>query len=336
MAADFNLTWVLDHVYAWFRWLWEKVILPNRSAVLLLLVLASLIISLARYVLPTTHRRVVLYTGTSTADASTIGQHIKSHFRSHGTGGFITYEFDLQPSEGLRDNRDRVAAAAERGELVLGFGQDGFDPPEQVRTLLPLAEMYLHVVANRAAVDELAAPADVKRPTFRKADAGPDTPPQTDLPKPATFGGLVTRLKKTNTRPVPRCFLRPKLSGGRQIAEKVLQFYGIDVAEADTEPNIEWEAAYRKLAAGDLDVIFDASDLGSESIARQGKTKAVALIGLDDVAGLTAGQNSLKPQRIPKNAYVYGNGFCRADLDTVCTRRLIICPRSISNTTPTT
>ncbi len=86
------------------------------------------------------------------------------------------------------------------------------------------------------------------------------------------------------------------------------------------------------LERGEIDLLFDAEELGDEGIRKRAASGKYALLGLDDVDGLVVGQQNFKPRTIKKSAYAYGTEFCNSDLQTISTRRIIICPSSMSKT----
>jgi TRAP-type uncharacterized transport system substrate-binding protein len=288
----------------------------HRWLVIVVLILLPLIWEIGRAMASYRHRKVVLYTGTTVADANRMGETVRNYFRDNNPSSLIHYEVELRPSEGLRENRKKVADASSQ-ELVIGFDQDGFDPPESVRTLIPLTELYLHIVARQTDVAEayLGPSLANQPPTLRRMQEWFAMRP----PSPAI-------LRRTML-----CYIGPKGSGSRQIAEQVFRYYDIKLQQVDFGDFADWDTAYRMLEAGDIDLIFDASDFGSPSIAQRAQAKQFALIGLDDVQGLVAGQqNSMLVRRIPKGSYFSDSVFCRGDLDTVATQRLIICNKAMS------
>jgi NMT1-like family len=319
---DRGLSFLTDTI-AFLKW--------HRWGVLFALIVVSLGLTLfGQFLEPIKHRKVKLYTGPSLADSRRIGDSLRNYFKTHTADGIIHYEIEILPSDGLLDNRNKVAEAND-GELIIGFDQDGFDPPESIRTLIPLAEVYLHIVANKEDVNKLTNP----RPNIGFMFGMPwIVPPAPALAPgtPPTVRKLLPILEaKRNGRNL-LCYLGPRGSGSRQIGEKVMRHYGIDLRYSDYSDTIGWDAAYRMLRDGDIDLIFDASDFGSPFFSRLADENKFSLVGIDDVEGLTIGQSSLIARSIPKGSYTAKNeSFCPATLNTVGTQRLIICNKSLSS-----
>jgi len=316
---------------------WAK-ITAYRSLIIVLLVLVTAGYLLWMFADSYRQRRVILYTSTASGDARRMGDQIQRHFEEHKPSSLVNFQIEVRPSEGLHENRSRVADA-KPGDLVMGFDQDGFEPPNSVRTLIPLTEFYLHLVVRAADVAKAEAMRTwggwgwwvlPKRPEA----AGPAAP---------TFN-LLRDLWKTRSdelpagdsgprrsRKLPTCYLGPKGSGSRQLGERIVQHYGLPLAVVDYGSHIDWTTAYRMLREGYIDLIFDASDLGSPYLTDRAKEGGYALIGLDEIDGLVATHNSFLKRKIPRGTYVPDASFCKADLNTVATQRLIICPKSMSS-----
>jgi TRAP-type uncharacterized transport system substrate-binding protein len=302
------------YAVAW-RWTcrgWNYLV-SHRAGVILVLVFLSLLVSAWQIYKTATHRQVIVYTGTSTASASEHGERIRKHFRTVSNGRLVTYDIELRPTDGLRENRTKVADAAP-GELVLGFDQDGFEPPEQVRTLMPLNDVTLHVVVRSDEKSAVRGPLGI----------------EIESPGVKTFQGVLDYYRTKHGRE-PLCFLGPRGSGGRQIAEQVLRRYGVDLRYADFGDHIAWNTAYRLLRNGEIDVIFEANEVGSSAMTERAREKFFKLISLDNVEGLVTGQNNLQRIDIPGGTYSAGTNFNAAPVTTVCTKRLIICPTSMSS-----
>lgn len=316
---------------------WEDVFAAGKAAgrfvvrhqltLVLLLVVGSLGWSAWQVASAYRHRTVILYTGTSTADASRIGDDVKKHFAKNPPSWFVNYKIELRPSEGLKDNRRKVAESSP-SELVIGFDQDGFSPPPEVRSLIPLSDMCLHPITHRGHVENALK----RERELAAAAAGGTTAAPPPAAKAITLGRLIPFFRsKRSLTDQPLFFLGPKGSGSRQIAEQVLAMYPVRLRFADYGDHIGWDTAYRLLAAGEIDAVFDASDIGSPFIRDLARDPRYVLVGLDNVAAMTAGDNRfLQPHTFPRGSYSTDHGFCPTDVETVSTRRLLVCHQGMS------
>jgi hypothetical protein len=328
---------IYDHIASITRAVWAK-LTTYRTLVILLLVLVT-----AGYILWTfadnyRQRRVILYTSTASGDAKRMGDQIQRHFEEHRPSTLVNYQIEVRPSEGLHENRSRVADA-KPGDLVMGFDQDGFEPPNSVRTLIPLTEFYLHLVVRAADVTKAEALRNWQGRGWwvlpdREETAGSAAPTFNllrDLWNTRTDEMPAGESGPRRSRKLPTCYLGPKGSGSRQLGERIVQHYGLPLAKVDYGSHIDWTTAYRMLREGYIDLIFDASDLGSPYLTDRAKEGGYALIGLDEIDGLVATHNSFLKRKIPRGTYVPDVSFCKADLNTVATQRLIICPKAMSS-----
>jgi TRAP-type uncharacterized transport system substrate-binding protein len=278
------------------------------------------------------NRTVVLYTGSSTADANRLGDEIKKHFATNPPTWWVNYKVELRPSEGLKDNR-RLVAESSPNELVLGVDQDGFNPPNSVRTLIPLTELYLHVVTLRSHVQATRVEDNPPPPEAKMGVVGGGAAAQAAA-KPAS--ATLTRMmryfgERRGETKTPLAFLGPKGSGSRQLGEQVLARYGVDLRYADYGDHIGWDTAYRLLASGEIDVVFDASDMGSPYITKLAAEGRYQLLDLDKVEAMTAGENRfMRARKFPVGSYSSSQPFCPGDIATVSTQRTIVCHRDLS------
>lgn len=263
-----------------------------------------------------THRKVILYTGDHTSDSYRHGETIREYFSKTHSSFFASYDIEVATSEGLTENRRRVMLPNDA--LVLGFDQDGFNPPPDVRTLIPLTDVTLHVL--------------IRKPEPKQMDAmfifGADITAYV----PNRHGSLSEVLKTIpNYKQTLRCYLGPKGSGTRQIATHVLGHYGIAAKHVDVGGHIGWDAAYRMLRNRELDVLFEGSEMGSSGIGDLARENLFQLVGLDNVDGIVQGQQNFMKQTINEGLYNLGTEFCKGKIETVATHRIIICPASLSS-----
>jgi len=319
----------------WAKRLWAGFIWPYRHYWIAGIAILSMIAWVSTWAGPIFHRKITIYTSTPNADATRFGKAIDNGFRipDDHAPWFISYHFEVKPTEGLGANRELVNAA-KPGELVIGFDQDGFNPPDKIRTLMPLNDVYLHIFAN---VEELKP-----RMEARQAVAG--ALGMIDPPKPLTMSELIAALsvrdiargkadKNKSERPPIQAYFGPAGSGSRLIAVSVMRYYGIPMEECEIKGITDWDAAYDKLTKKEIDFIFAADDLGSDSIARHARKGKYTLVSLDHPEALAeSGQNTFRAQRILKGSYTSNPTFCPGDISTISTRRIIICPAGMSQT----
>lgn len=302
------------------RWLRKYTQVIALTAIALAVLLALWSVTGARDLVV---RKVIVYTGEPGGQSHKYGVALQKHFNERSGWHMIDYEIELRPSAGLVENRMRVSEGGGR-ETIIGFDQDGFvnsATAANVKTLVPLSDMFLHIIAYKPLLKASFPPGPSPpghQPTFReftdkvRGKLGPDdVGPQ----------GTLKRLK---------CYLGLKGSGTRLIAETVVRHHGINPAEVDVGNFMGWDHAYEMLNRGEIDIVFDGTDKGSDEIRREAN---FTLIGLDSGSGLVAGNPSsgLREATIPANTYVgKGAGFNSVEIQTVSIRRLITCNDSMS------
>ena len=267
---------IYDHIASISREVWAK-LTTYRTLIILLLVLVTAGFILWTFADNYRQRRVILYTSTASGDARRMGDQIQKHFDEHRPSTLVNYQIEVRPSEGLHENRSRVAGA-KPGDLVMGFDQDGFEPPNSVRTLIPLTEFYLHLVVGAADVEKAEALRVWPGRGWwvlpdRVEAAGPARRHSTCC----ATSGIRARTKCRPASPArgghansPRA-ISDRKAVGRALGERIVQHYGLPLAKVDYGSHIDWTTAYRMLREGYIDLIFDASDLGSPYLTDRAK-----------------------------------------------------------------
>jgi TRAP-type uncharacterized transport system substrate-binding protein len=268
----------------------------------------SLLLSAYWFYQARSRRNVILYTGSIDSDSYRRGMEIRKHFETHPASWFVDYDIEVRQSAGLPENRQFVTDA-KVGEIVLGFDQDGFSPPPNVRTLFPMTDVTLHVLIKRT------------------PESG--TVPYQPVEEIQTLQQLIDLRRRTDGHKHLRFFLGPKGSGTRLLAETVLQRYSVKIPEVSAGEQLSWPAAYEALRRGELDVIFDSSEVGSPSMADKARENSFRLISLDHVKGIVQGQQSLLHKEIQPGAYTVDGRFSNKLTETVSTQRIIICSESL-------
>ncbi|MGL6074373.1 MAG: TAXI family TRAP transporter solute-binding subunit [Fimbriiglobus sp.] len=282
----------------------------NHVSFLLGLIGLSLLLSSLWLYQSLSKRKVILYTGGVDSDSYNRGLQLQKHFETHRPNWFVKYDVEVRQSVGLPENRMHVANA-KPGTIILGFDQDGFAPPRNVRTLFPLTDVTLHIL--------------IKQPTTTPLGVGPFLPPIETLKQ------FIDWRRDQPGNPRLRFFLGPKGSGTRLIAETVLRHYDLKLTEVDSAEQYSWTSAYEALRANQLDVVFDSGEVGSPFIVDKARENHFRLISLDHVEGIVQGQQSLVRKEILPGAYVVNDQFSNQKTQTVSTQRIIICPESLSD-----
>jgi len=280
------------------------------------------------------NRKVIVYTGELDGQSHKYGLAIQKHFEDRSAWSLIHYDVELRPSAGLVENRMRVSESSDR-EIVIGFDQDGFvdsTTNANVKTLVPLSDMYLHAIANRARVKALFPNGKIPsllelidkiEDSNRKGNwrGVPYLPPIEEGEGPHALDPVRDRL---------RCYLGLKGSGTRQIAETVIKHCKRKPAEVDEGGFMGWDRAYEMLKRGEIDVVFDGSDIGSTGVRADPE---FILLGIENTEGLTVGnpKSGLLTCKIPAGTYASkDSAFNSTQVETVYVRRLITCTDSLS------
>ena len=264
-------------------------------------------------------RKVIIYTGSMDGQSQSqeYGRIIQAHFEKTPTWTLVRYDVELRSSAGLAENRRRVEES-NPNERVIGFDQDGFvnpKSPTRVQTLVPLSEMFLHVIANK----EIAGkdPIGLRQLIRKKTEAEKLQLPPGVTPDPTVARGF-------------RCYMGLKGSGTRLIAETVIRNLNLEPAKVDVGDYMGWDQAFELLKRKEIDVVFQGDDIDTKKVRADDK---FILIGLDQIPGLVASNpnSGLRLNKIPSGTYPSeNNGFNPNAVETVSVQRLITCTGSLT------
>ena len=292
-------------------WLWMVVLARRHSMALV----GSAIVVLALMTLWSLYRdwRTTEFTllvgpggGTTEDDARFIKNRIEKQSSAIGAAYVVT----LQETQGSEEVR-RLVNGDDTGRL-LGFGHDGFGKAENVRILLPLENIYLHILARRGFLKDIV----------RK-----------DANEKVTFASI---MKRPELLKPGRISLGPIDSGTRQLAELVMDRHlpdGVDIGRYQTNGVANWHDMRAALNNDRIDVAFYGGRLDAgivKNIASDGNS---VLVGLDeDRDAITQGQQHLLPESFKANSYSNG-GFCPSEIKTFASRRVLLCSAKMSEST---
>jgi hypothetical protein len=256
-----------------------------------------------------THEIVLLAApagGAASSDAKKIAERIAEQSTWYGH----RYLVRVENTEGYEENRRRVSR--DQSGRMIGFAQDGFGEAENVRILCPLERNILHILCRRKFLDDV------------------------ELHTPRTSGGT-TRLRDIFNdsellRP-GRAYFGPPDSGTRQLATHVLRLYGKHGAMGRLQaPGIaNWYDMRAAFNNDSIDLAFLNAPLGNsitENIAQDGSCVLLDL-GPDRDA-LWQGLVHIQPDKLAANSYSNA-GFCPNDIQTLATRRVVICSSTMSD-----
>lgn len=219
----------------------------------------------------------------------------------------FTYDVDVNHTNGYEENYQRI-----RGDTtgkMFGFAMDGFDDGENVRVLLPLESSYLHIIARRDFIKSL--------PTTPEAAA-------VTVSQPIQLSDVYSHLKPG------RVFLGPKGSGTYQAARLVLGHYVSDPEKFQSHGIADWNDMRAAFHTGAIDLAFYSGPLGSTAVTKVARDGTGTLLDLgDDAATLCQTRPYLGTERILKNSYANGHGFCTHHMQTVTMRRVLICSKDM-------
>lgn len=208
------------------------------------------------------------------------------------------FEVELVSTSGYEENRRRIEADVTG--RILGFAHDGFGESEHVQILLPMEWNYCHIFCRK---DLLPLNSRIDR----NKDFGP------------SFGDVRQLLKPG------RAYLGPRESGTRQVAELVLQQYGLSPDTLSTHGIDDWHEMRAAFQTEQIQIAFYQGTLDSpvmKAVAQDGKT---ILLGLNDSREALVQANAhLAPLDFAANLYDVGE-FCPKPQRSIATRRVLAC-----------
>ena len=295
--------------------------------------------------------------GTNEAYADTVIAEVKKESPLLGK----RYEVKKEPTEGFEVNRSRIEA--DNTGLVFGFAQDGFGDAAHIRTLLPLNETVLHILCQKDFLEQLrdgsppsptpdmailqrAGVFDALRflPSLnmaedwfmqRRFDSSGTTSGVTAPSEGIQFSEIVALIKeriregRTDTLK-QKIYLGPPRSGTRQIADIVLDYYDLDVRQMEAHGISNWNEMRDKLAEGKdgLGLAFSLGPPNDTLVADIARDDSCVLVTLgDDVRAIKQGHEQISHAKLAKHSYTPTNDFCPAEVDTLATRRVLICSK---------
>jgi len=256
---------------------------------------------------PLATKRVVLLTGPDGGFDRHLGKDLRQTYRLATPGRFWGrhFEFEDEVTQGSEENREIVDR--DSAGTHIAFALDGFEPTPNIRSMLKLFEVPLHIV--------------VRRDFYERCQPGDRTA--------RTFADIARVLRTSSRRNV---YLGLDKSGARQVAKIVLKHHHVDVEAVDCRREYDLNDVQYALVDGRIDVAFVIGRLGSASIQFLADSQECYLLGLDgDVEGLTDANRFLRTMSIAK--HVYGtNEFQPAAINTVAASEVLICSASMSKT----
>jgi TRAP-type uncharacterized transport system substrate-binding protein len=209
------------------------------------------------------------------------------------------YRVSVTPTNGYEDNRYRVSH--DKTGSAIGFAHDGFGDSSNIAILLPLEHSYLHILCRQELATKLAGTS----------------------PAPLMLGQLKDNLRAGHV------YLGPPQSGTRQTAEIILKSHGLVPDKLATHGVADWNEMRAGLANGHIDAAFYSGPIGAEIIAKIASDNSCRLIGLGaERAAILQENPQIAPAQFQSNSYGAA-GFCPTTADTVATRRVLICPRTL-------
>jgi hypothetical protein len=212
------------------------------------------------------------------------------------------YNVTLVETDGFEENRKRVSR--DTSGSTIGFAHDGFGDSSRISILTPLEYSFLHVFCTRKFLKDHKIPIDSNR-----------APALAEIVRKFDHG-LV--------------FLGPPESGTRQAAEIVLRNYNIEPAKLATNGVADYNEMRAALINGTICAAFYSGPWGSSLVRQIADDQSCRLVNFEDVRDALVQQNrQLHKAAINRNSYIDGD-FCATDIQTIGTRRVIICPRTMS------
>lgn len=219
---------------------------------------------------------------------------------------------------------------ADRDGRLVAFVEDGTASGEDnVRTLLPLNEMFLHFIVRKEFLDELrrrdrASENRLENPTFELI-AGTINElheDSDDIAEPPNAAEPFTC----------QLYLGPPQSGTRKIALQLLNEFGIRSDDVQSQGVADFSEMRTALRTGRIDGAFILSNPGGKlvrGIALDGKCR---LIGIGNALGWSANLPTLRAGKIPQAMFAaLDSSFCPADVDSLYSRLILAASSSMDD-----
>ncbi len=302
------------------------------------------------------YREITLYTGPAGGAGQQLGNKLAQKVPKPDFWEFYRERLELvvKDSQGFEDNRQQIDR--DQSGSAIALAHDGFGPAGNVKILLPLDESYVHIIVSQTLWDA------AQEFNSQQMTEDTDVEPREDWPigvfgtlftrsikerEPRTFGQIADLLRELpyevdgvgandQGETIPRfsAFLGPKLSGTRQTAEMILRHYSVPINEIDAAVNYDWEHMMQALFRGEIHLAFMTTSPGSHIIEQIAHRGGFYLLGLDDVSGIRTLNSHISSASFGRFAYGIAddqeNAFCNTELETIATRRVIICSKSMS------
>jgi TRAP-type uncharacterized transport system substrate-binding protein len=257
---------------------------------------------------------------------------------SSGTTFGTRYTIRREFTDGTFENLQRVGA--DRQGKTIAFAEDstGYEAP--VRTLLPLNEMYLHIIVRRDFLRRLGVAgqpatgspetaslvsfgdvatriaADVAR--WNRAANAPaeDAPPAADADKPFCH----------------RFYLGPAQSGTRQTALNLWNMYGIKAPDIEATGIADFGEIRVALRRGDIDGAFYLGKLGTKLVTDIASDRQCTLLAITNNEGIKHIFSGLRADEIKKTIYSHCDPrFSPANVPTIYSRLVLVVPETMKD-----
>lgn len=263
--------------------------------------------------------QLVLFVGTPGSSTSRIGPVLAEEIRSRPNSNGVDFRIVTEPNLENIGLRDRMATESSR--IPLGVVEDAMSSNGrdliQLRALVPMEWDYLFVLCNRKLVE--------------KAGANPAL----------TLAEVIDGFKKANGK----MYLGPSQSNSNRMARKVLGKFDLAIDEYQAKGIADWDELRDALKKEDVQLAFFSGPMGDANIERIGGDGKVVMLSVGNIAEAIQQETGFQyyAARFPGNLVVANAeavpqgksknkipvAFCRSDLQTIASRRVLACPASL-------
>ncbi|MSR58471.1 MAG: hypothetical protein EXS05_12595 [Planctomycetaceae bacterium] len=272
--------------------------------------------------------QLVMFVGPAGSSTAQVGPRLVEEIAKNRNASGVRYRVSLEPTLENVSISERMAFESSR--IPLGIIEDGLGESDgqnggDLRALLPMEWDYLFVLCSRTLLAEVHEASGSK-----------------DLP--ATLADVIHFAKQGKHQ--RRLFLGPEKTSSHKMAKLALEKYGALPDEHLAKGIADWREMRAAFKAEELDLAFYSGPIGGGLIEDVAHDEKVVLLGLGDITEAIQHETGFQyyAARLPRNlvlakAHVPRQDsrksdseveFCRGDLQTIASRRVLACPRLLS------
>lgn len=265
-------------------------------------------------------KQLVMFVGSRGSSSASIGPKIVKQIAMTPNPDGVPYSIMLEPT--LENIGIRERMTFETNRIALGMIEDGLststnhDEGGELRALLPMDWDYLFVLCSRRLFDKVAK--DIGKP-------------------PETLADVIGEVEKG------KLYLGSETSSSHWLAKFALDKCDGSPIEKSTKGIADWREMRSAFKNDELELAFFSGPLGSGLIEGLASDNKVVLLGLGNITKAIQQESGLQvyAAELPESSFVPAMSlkqpkaaaevpFSRPKLSTLASRRVLVCPRSVS------